>query len=126
MQINAHVGQPEHGLTMVCINRQRSFIVFRSLSISFQRMQGVGEIVVRRCRVWLTCSSLREVMNRLLGLTILYKQHSKKADHILLPAIDAEGQSKRCDRLLNASAARVLQCLSDDALVVHGFALGAG
>ena len=76
--------------------------------------------------MWFACGSLREVMNRLLGLTILYKQHSKKADHILLPAIDAEGQSKRCDRLLNASAARVLQCLSDDALVVHGFALGAG
>ena len=66
------------------------------------------------------------MVNRLLGLAILHEQHSKEADHILLPAIDAEGQSKRCDRLLNASAARVLQCLSDDALVVHGFALGAG
>ena len=89
MQIDAHGGQPEHGLAMVCIDRQRSFIVFRSLSVSFQRMQGVGEVVVRRCRVWLTCSGLREVMNRLFGLAILYKQHSKKADHILLAAIDS-------------------------------------
>jgi len=90
VQIDAHGGQPEHGLTMVCIDRQRSFIVCRSLSISFQRVQGVGKVVVRCGRMWITCSDLREVMNRLFRLAILHEQHSKEADHILLPAIDAE------------------------------------
>jgi hypothetical protein len=65
-------------------------------------------------------------MNRLLGLPVLHKQHSKEANHILLPAIDPHEETQRRDRLFDVSTSRILKCLGDDALIVHGCAISAG